>query len=107
VIGESKSSISRPASAIKRPSRAPPARPTSSPAATPYTQRGKGRMTLRELMESPAPPPPPSPAATRTRRSQVSSQYQKPDASWRDNFSADRKKQERATRKGRGVRGEK
>ena len=112
VIGESKSSsIRRPASAIKRPSRAPPARPTSSPAASPYTQRGKGRMTLRELMESPAPPPssstrPPAPAAPNT-RARVSQKYTKSDTSWRDNFSVERKQQERAARKGRGMKREK
>ena len=110
VIGESKSSsISRPASAIKRPSRAPPARPTSSPAASPYTQRGKGRMTLRELMESPPPSSstrPPAPAAPNT-RARVSQKYTKSDTSWRDNFSVERKQQERAARQGRGVKKEK
>ena len=109
VIGESKSSIRRPASAIKRPSRAPPARPTSSPAASPYTQRGKGRMTLRELMESPPPSSstrPPAPAAPNT-RARVSQKYTKSDTSWRDQFSVERKQQERAARQGRGVKKEK
>jgi hypothetical protein len=105
VIGESKSSISRPASAIKRPSRPAPPRPPSvaqrAGAQTPFTEQKKGRgLTLGELMES----PPSAPAAAPNTRARVSKKYTRGDTSWRDNFSVERKQQERAARKGRGVR---